>query len=163
MDIMGTTFVELNDDERRSLFDLDEYGYVFDWTRQSSYKSSTVAALLNGEVAGLVEFERHQGKHLNYVWSIEVAEKYKGSKILGKLVACVARDSIEQGFGGSILFNYKTPLSKRYSERLRKHCNEICKTWSNSDFYSDLLDLRAELHLDPKTAQSFVERYLGGE
>lgn len=114
MDIMGTTFVELNDDERRSLFDLAEYGYVFDWTRQSSYKSSTVAALLNGEVAGLVEFERQPEDQLNHLWLIEVAKNYRGTGIAGKLLAYVARDSIEQGFDGFVLNEAKTTLHELY-------------------------------------------------
>lgn len=117
MDIMGTTFVELNDDERRSLFDLAEYGYVFDWTRQSSYKSSTVAALLNGEVAGLVEFERQPEDQLNHLWLIEVATNYRGTGIAGKLLAYVAKDSIEQGFGGFVLFETKTALYELYVEK----------------------------------------------
>lgn len=114
MDIMGTTFVELNDDERRSLFDLAEYGYVFDWTRQSSYKSSTVAALLNGEVAGLVEFERQPEDQLNHLWLIEVATNYRGTGIAGKLLAYVAKDSIEQGFDGFVLNEAKTALHELY-------------------------------------------------
>lgn len=117
MDIMGTTFVELNDDERRSLFDLAEYGYVFDWTKPVSDKRLTIAAFLNGDLAGLVEFERQQGKHLNYVWLIEVARNYKGTGIAGKLLAYVARDSIEQGFGGFVLFETKTALYELYIEK----------------------------------------------
>ena len=147
MDIMGTTFVELNDDERKSLFDLAEYGYVFDWTRQSSYKSSTVAALLNGEVAGLVEFERQPEDQLNHLWLIEVATNYRGTGIAGKLLAYVAKDSIEQGFDGFVLNEAKTALHELYITKYG--ATPIGKT--------------RLLYFDTEAAQRLIERYLGGE
>lgn len=147
MDIMGTTFVELNDDERKSLSDLAEYGYVFDQTRQSSCKSLTIAALLNGDVAGLVEFERQPEDQLNYMWLIEVARNYKGTGIAGKLLAYVARDSIEQGFGGFVLFETKTALYELYIEK----------------YGAKPIGRTRRLYFDTEAAQRLIERYLGGE
>lgn len=147
MDIMGTSFVELNDDERSSLCDLAEYGYVFDWTKHSSYKSLTVAALHNGDVAGLVEFERQPEDRLNYMWLVEVAQDYRGSGMAGKLLAYVARDSIEQGFDGFVLNEAKTALYELY----------IAKYGAISIGRTRLL------YFDTEIAQHLIERYLGGE
>ena len=52
------TFVRLNADEIANLNDLSNVGFSFDWTKKSSERSQTVAISFNGDISGLVEFER---------------------------------------------------------------------------------------------------------
>jgi len=72
--IMG--FIKLKNNEIKRLYDLSKYGYVFDWTRKSSDISETIAFHHNGDLAGLVEFERRPASKLNYMWLVEVADAY---------------------------------------------------------------------------------------
>ena len=110
-------FIELNKEEKESLSDLKQDEFLFDWTRYSSENSITVACVYQGEVSGLVEFERQRLNHFNYLHLIEVAETYKGKGIAGKCLAYVAKDSLEHGFDGFVVFESKTVLFEYYIEK----------------------------------------------
>jgi len=107
-------FIKLKYEEIKRLYDLAEYGYVFDWTKKSSNISEVVALHHDGDIAGLVEFERRPDSKLNYMWLIEVADTYKGTGISGKLLAYVGKDSLDAGFEGFVLFESKTYLYEYY-------------------------------------------------
>lgn len=110
-------FIQLSNEDLPGLSALNELGYEFDWTSKSSDKSQTVAMLTDGNVAGLVEFERQPQNLLNYLFLIEVAKDYRGTGVAGMLLAYVARDSLQQGFEGFVLFESKTALIGYYIEK----------------------------------------------
>lgn len=111
--------VDLNDEERDTLFDLTSAGYVFDWTIRSSDISNVTALVDKGTIAGLVEFERRPQDLLDYLWLIEVADGYKGTKAAGKLLAYVAQDAMDAGFEGFVLFESKSYLYQYYIQAYR--------------------------------------------
>lgn len=76
-----------------------------------------VACLHDGDIAGLVELERQPENLLNFLYLIEVAEKYRGTGVAGELLVYVARDSIEQGFEGFVVLEFKTALANYYVEK----------------------------------------------
>jgi hypothetical protein len=112
-------FVELNKAEIEDLNSLSAQGYQFDWTKRSSATAKTIAFLTNGDIAGLVEFERQPENRLNYMWLIEVATDYKGTGVAGKLLAIVGKDSIEANFEGFVVFEPKTVLYEYYIKKYR--------------------------------------------
>ena len=107
-------FIKLTNDEIKRLRNLSEYGYQFDWTKKSSDISEIVAFQHDGNITGLVEFERRATSKLNYMWLIEVADEHKGTGVSGKLLAYVGRDSLEAGFEGFVLFESKSYLYEYY-------------------------------------------------
>jgi hypothetical protein len=110
-------FVPVNDEDKRQLSDLSGSGFQFDWTIKSSPKTQTVAKIVDGDIAGLVEFERQPENLCNYLWLIELADSYKGTGVAGKLLADVGRDSLEAGFEGFVVFETKTALYNYYQEK----------------------------------------------
>jgi hypothetical protein len=110
-------FIEFTDTEIKEFDELNRLGYVFDWTKKSSRISMTVGLITNGDIAGLVEFERRAEHLYNYMWLIEVADSYKGTSIAGMLLAYVGRDSLQQGFEGFVMFEPKTALYDYYIEK----------------------------------------------
>ena len=108
------TFIEFKDKEIEDFKTLNQFGYVFDWTKKSSGKSITVGIVVNGDISGLVEYERRADHLYNYMWLIEVADNYKGTTIAGKLMAYVGKDSLQHGFEGFVLFEPKSALYEYY-------------------------------------------------
>jgi len=107
----------VSEDDKASLADLAEFGYQFDWTAKSSPKTMTVADIVNGDVAGLVEYERQAENLCNFLWLIELADAYKGSGVAGKLLAYVGRDSLAAGFEGFVVFEAKTALYNYFQDK----------------------------------------------
>ena len=107
-------FVIFDDKEIKNFKLLNEFGYVFDWTKKSSNISITVGLIVNGDISGLVEFERRADHLYNYMWLIEAADNYKGTTVAGKLMAYVGRDSLQQGFDGFVMFEPKSALYEYY-------------------------------------------------
>ncbi len=105
-------FVEFSVAETETFADLD--GYVFDWSRRSAENTHVVGDVHDGDIAGLVEFERREENQANYMWLIEVAAGYRGSMVAGELLAYVGKDSLEQGFDGFFYFEPKTVLYNFY-------------------------------------------------
>lgn len=110
-------FITISSSQKKKLNDLVPLGYSFDWTRFSSSRSKTVACLHDGDIAGLVELERQPENLLNFLYLIEVAEKYRGTGVAGELLVYVARDSIEQCFEGFVVLEFKTALANYYVEK----------------------------------------------
>jgi GNAT superfamily N-acetyltransferase len=107
-------FAKLSEREKSELKNLDKHGYVFDWTLASSPRAETVLLTSDGDVAGLVEFERQPENLCNYLWLIEVADAYKGTGVAGKLLAYVGKDALDAGFDGFVVFETKTALYLYY-------------------------------------------------
>jgi hypothetical protein len=139
-------FIELGDKEIKSLKKVSGKGYVFDWTKRSSERAKTVSYVSNGDIAGLVEFERQPENILNYMWLIEVADDYKGTGVAGKLLAYVGKDSLEQGFEGFVLFESKSALYEYY--QVAYHAKPV----------------RGRLlHFDTQATQWLIDEFLKGD
>jgi len=110
-------FTTVTDQDKLALTDLADAGYQFDWTVKSSPKSITVADVVDGDIAGLVEYERQPENLCNYMWLIELADAYKGTGVAGKLLAYVGRDSLDAGFDGFVVFETKTALFNYYQDK----------------------------------------------
>lgn len=139
-------FVTLSSDDRKSLMDIADQGFIFDWTQKSSEGSLLVSFISNGDIAGLVEFERQPASLINYLHLIEVATSYRGSGVAGKLLAYVAKDSLEQGFEGFVVFESKTVLIDYYIEKYGAK-----RVTANG----------RRLYFDAKAANLLISKYLG--
>jgi hypothetical protein len=139
-------FIELSSTEKKELVTLAGVGYVFDWTAYSSSRAKTVSFIANGDIAGLVEFERQPENLLDYLWIIEVADEYKGTGVAGKLLAYVGKDSLEAGFEGFVLFEAKTALYEYY--QIVYHAKPV----------RDRL-----LHFDTETTLWLIKEFLEGD
>lgn len=91
--------------------------FGFDWSTKSSVNAQTVGVLHQGEIIGLVEFERRPVELANYMFLLEVARAYRGGSVAGRLLAYVAKDSLVQGFGGFFFFEAKDALIQYYIDR----------------------------------------------
>ena len=138
-------FLNLSKEDKNELYDLHEEGYVFDWSQFSSNKSKTVAKMVNGDIAGLVEFEQQPENLCNYMWLIEVSKNYRGTGIAGMLLAYVAKDSLDAGFEGFVVFETKTALFKYYQEK-----------------YGAKPIGKRKLIFDTQASLYLVNKYLGG-
>ena|GEM_PF-6885403 len=64
-------FITMMDDNLSSLKELTKQGKVnFDWSLKSSPKAKTIILVNDGEIRGLVEFQKEVGAHK--MWLIEV-------------------------------------------------------------------------------------------
>jgi hypothetical protein len=105
-------FIEFSIEESKTFSDLDDY--IFDWANRSADGTIVVGNIHDGNIAGLVEFERQKENLANFMWLIEVANDYKGTSVAGELLAYVGRDSLEQGFDGFFFLESKTSLYQFY-------------------------------------------------
>ncbi|MDR2702852.1 MAG: hypothetical protein LBB58_00705 [Cellulomonadaceae bacterium] len=101
-------FIEFSEGESAAFGDLEEY--IFDWTKRSGENTIVVGSIHDGDIAGLVEYERQPSNQANYMWLLEVSSGYRGSAVAGELLAYVGRDSMEQGYEGFFFFEPKTSL-----------------------------------------------------
>ena len=131
--------------EKKNLIELNIKGFIFNWSEISSARAVTVSKIVNGEIAGLVEFERQPENLCNHMWLIEVQENYQGTGIAGKLLAYVGRDSLEAGFEGFVVFETKTALYRYYQDK----------------YGAKPLDGR-RLFFDTIATKNLVDKYLGG-
>jgi len=138
-------FLELKKEQKKRLFDLNEEGYLFNWCLNSSPTSQTIAKIVNDEIAGLIEFERQPHNLLNFIHLIEVAKKYRGKAIAGKLLAFVGKDALAQGFDGFMLLESKTSTYKLY--QLKYGAKPVRGMF---------------LQFDTNATLALIEKYLGG-
>jgi len=108
-------FIEFTIEETSRFESKEEYDY--DWTKRSSPISIVVGNIRDGDIVGLVEFERQQRTLYNYMWLIEVSQSYRGGSVAGELLAYVGRDSLQQGFDGFYFFEAKSCLYEYYQIR----------------------------------------------
>jgi hypothetical protein len=105
-------FVEFSVQETETFGDLTDY--LFDWTKRSGENTIVVGDIRDGDIAGLVEFERRNENLANYMWLIEVASDYRSTEVAGELLAYVGRDALNCGFDGFFYFEPKTVLYDYY-------------------------------------------------
>jgi GNAT superfamily N-acetyltransferase len=121
-------------------------GFEFDWTARSNDQTQTVARVENGQIAGLIEFERIPRNLFDFLHLIEVKPEYRGTDVAGKLLAYVARDSFDHGFEGFVVLEPKTLLYEYYIEK----------------YGAKPLPGR-RLHFDTEASKALIERYLSSE
>lgn len=141
-------FLELSNEEKEDLKYISEYGYVFNWEIASSERSKTVACFYDGNLAGLVEYERQPENLLNYLFLIEVAKDYRKTGVAGKCLAYVAKDSMDAGYDGFVVLEPKTVLYNYY----------ICKYGAKP-----ISDKSRKLYFDTEAAKNLINTYLEEE
>jgi GNAT superfamily N-acetyltransferase len=121
-------------------------GFEFDWSARSNDQTQTVARVEDGQIAGLIEFERVPNSLFDFLHLIEVKAEYRGTDVAGKLLAYVARDAFDQGFEGFVVLEPKTLLYEYYIEK----------------YGAKPLPGR-RLHFDAEASRALIERYLSDE
>jgi hypothetical protein len=139
-------FVDFAATERQEFGALAEAGFVFDWTQSSSASSLVVGAIHNSDICGLVEFEHRPEGRYNFLWLIEVADRYKGGSVAGELLAYVGQDSLLQGFEGFVLLEAKTKLFHYFQMK-----------------YGAKPARGRYLFFDTEATRQLITRYLGGD
>ncbi|MDR0951178.1 MAG: hypothetical protein LBM13_06100 [Candidatus Ancillula sp.] len=99
--------------------DLITAGWNFDWNDSQDGDTHKLAAYYKNELQGLVEFERDSRSLFNFIYLVESAphnigktKMYEG--VHGALFASVAKDSLDAGFEGFVVFEAKTVLINHY-------------------------------------------------
>jgi len=92
----------------------DLKAFEFNWKMKSSDESVIYAANVQNDIVGLVEFERLPRYIYNFMFLIEVIPDFRGTTIAGELLAFVGKDSLENGFGGFVVFESKSLLWEYY-------------------------------------------------
>jgi GNAT superfamily N-acetyltransferase len=110
-------FIELKNSEFSELNEISNAGYQLDWTTRTTPQSITIGSVIDGEIAGLVEYERQPESNLNFMHLIEVADEYKGRGIGGALLAYVGKNSLNAGFDGFVVFEPMTLWWEYYQDK----------------------------------------------
>ena len=101
---------------------LKEDGWKFDWDKSFGAISQKIAYIENDKIQGLVEFEQVPSSLYNMIYRLELAPENIGKNrkienVAGTLFAYVAKDSLDAGFEGFVVFQSKTILVKHYVEK----------------------------------------------
>jgi len=138
-------FVKVPKDKLEDLKTLNKQGkIIFDWSIQDDVNSETSVLVLDGEISGLVEFQKQKGTHR--MWKIEVSKEYRGSFVAGKLMAYVGLDSLNNGNDGFVYFVPKDALREYYIEN-----------------YGAQPYFKGFLHFDGQATKKLIEKYLTDE
>jgi len=100
---------------------------------------------------GLVEFEEVPSSLYNIVYRIELAPENIGKNkkidnVAGTLFAYVAKDSLDAGFEGFVVFDSKTLLINHYVEK-----------------YGAKVLFGNRLYFDTKASKALINKYLKGK
>jgi hypothetical protein len=129
---------------------LKKDGWKFDWDRSFGAVSQKIAYFENNIIQGLVEFEEVPSSFYNIIYRIELAPENIGKNkkidnVAGTLFAYVAKDSLDAGFDGFVVFHSKTILKEHY---IKKYGAKV--------LYGD------RLYFDAKASRVLVAKYLKG-
>jgi len=130
---------------------LKKEGWKFDWDKSYGAISQKIAYLENEKIQGLVEFEEVPSSLYNIIYRIEAAPENIGKNkkidnIAGTLFAYVAKDSLDAGFEGFVVFDSKTILINHYVEK-----------------YGAQILYGNRLYFDTKASITLINKYLKGE
>ena len=130
---------------------LKKDGWKFDWEKSLGAVSQKIAYFDKDTIQGLVEFEEVPSSLYNIIYRIELAPENIGKNkeidnVAGTLFAYVAKDSLDIGFDGFVVFDSKTILKDHY---VRKYGAKI--------LYGD------RLYFDTKASKALVNKYLKGK
>jgi len=130
---------------------LKKEGWNFDWDKSFGAISQKIAYIENDKIQGLVEFEEVPSSLYNIIYRIELAPENIGKNrkidnIAGTLFAYVAKDSLDAGFEGFVVFDSKTVLVKHYVEK-----------------YGAKVLFGNRLYFDTKASVALINKFLKGE
>ncbi|MCL2181092.1 MAG: hypothetical protein FWB83_08190 [Treponema sp.] len=130
---------------------LKKDGWKFDWDKSFGAISQKIAYLENDIIQGLVEFEEVPSSLYNIIYRIELAPENIGKNrkidnIAGTLFAYVAKDSLDVGFEGFVVFDSKTILIDHYVEK-----------------YGAQILFGNRLYFDTKASKLLIKKYLKGQ
>jgi hypothetical protein len=130
---------------------LKKDGWKFDWDKSFGAISQKIAYLENEKIQGLVEFEEVPSSLYNIIYRIELAPENIGKNrkidnIAGTLFAYVAKDSLDAGFEGFVVFDSKTILIDHYVEK-----------------YGAQVLFGNRLYFDTKASKALINKYLKGK
>jgi len=130
---------------------LKKDGWNFDWDKSFGAISQKIAYLENEKIQGLVEFEEVPSSLYNIIYRIELAPENIGKhkkidNIAGTLFAYVAKDSLDAGFEGFVVFDSKTILINHYVEK-----------------YGARILFGNRLYFDTKASKALIKKYLKEE
>ena len=126
-------------------------GWKFDWDKSFGAISQKIAYLEDDRIQGLVEFEEVPSSLYNIIYRIELAPENIGKNrkidnIAGTLFAYVAKDSLDAGFEGFVVFDSKTILVDHYVKK-----------------YGAQVLFGNRLYFDTKASKVLIDKYLKGE
>jgi len=130
---------------------LKKDGWNFDWDKSFGAISQKIAYLENENIQGLVEFEEVPSSLYNIIYRIELAPENIGKNkkidnIAGTLFAYVAKDSLDAGFEGFVVFDSKTLLIDHYVEK-----------------YGAKVLFGNRLYFDTEASKALINKFLKGE
>jgi hypothetical protein len=130
---------------------LKKDGWKFDWDKSMGAISQKIAYLENEKIQGLVEFEEVPSSLYNIIFRIELAPENIGKNrkidnVAGTLFAYVAKDSLDAGFEGFVVFDSKTVLIDHYVEK-----------------YGAQVLFGNRLYFDTEASKALIRRYLKGK
>ena len=125
-------------------------GWKFDWEKSFGAVSQKIAYFDKDKIQGLVEFEEVPSSRYNIIYRLELAPENIGKNkkidnVAGALFAYVAKDSLDAGFDGFVVFDSKTILKDHY---VKKYGAKI--------LYGN------RLYFDTKASKALVNQYLKG-
>ena len=130
---------------------LKKDGWKFDWDKSFGAISQKIAYLENDKVQGLVEFEEVPSSLYNIIYRIELAPEIIGKHkkidtIAGTLFVYVAKDWLDAGFEGFVVFDSKTILIDHYVKK-----------------YGAQVLFGNRLYFDTNASKALIKKYLKGE
>ena len=130
---------------------LKKDGWNFDWDKSFGAISQKIAYLDDDKIQGLVEFEEVPSSLYNIIYRIELAPENIGKNkridnIAGTLFAYVAKDSLDAGFEGFVVFDSKTILLDHYVKK-----------------YGAQVLFGNRLYFDTKASKALIKKYLKGK
>ena len=130
---------------------LKKDGWNFDWDKSFGAISQKIAYLENDKIQGLVEFEQVPSSLFNVIYRIELAPENIGKNkkidnVAGTLFAYVAKDSLDAGFEGFVVFDSKTLLVDHYVTK-----------------YGAKVLFGNRLYFDTSASKALIKKYFKGE
>jgi len=130
---------------------LKKDGWSFDWDKSFGAISQKIAYIENDKIQGLVEFEEVPSSLYNIIYRIELSPENIGKNkqidnVAGTLFAYVAKDSLDAGFEGFVVFDSKTILMDHYVEK-----------------YGAKVLFGNRLYFDTNASKALIKKYLKGK
>ena len=130
---------------------LKKDGWKFDWEKSFGAISQKIAYIENEKIQGLAEFEEVPSSLYNVIYRIELSPENIGKNkkidnVAGTLFAYVAKDSLDAGFEGFVVFDSKTLLIDHYVEK-----------------YGAKVLFGNRLYFDTNASKALINKYLKGK
>jgi hypothetical protein len=141
--------IKISTDFAESLLEQD---WEFDWSLRpdSDLEVINLGVYKGAVLEGLAYYSQDKRSLFNYIHLLEIAPHNRGENrinddVAGTIFAFVARDSLEAGFEGFVVFEPKTKLRQHYQDK-----------------YEAKLLPNGRLYFDTELALRLVKEYLSG-